>query len=84
MTPRLNISIKKKRYFLTQSNQQSVVDVSLFMLAMFMSKNCSGVVSMSDDVGENVKSSSMLTAVFDIVAISFDSELSNNCALAIN
>ena len=46
------------RYFLAKSNQQSIVDVSLFILAMFMSKNCSCLVSMSDDLDENVKSSS--------------------------
>ena len=53
------------------------------MLAMVMSKNCSCLVSMPDDLNENVKAAAMLTAVFDIGDISFDSELSNNCALAI-
>ena len=52
------IYITIKRYFLAKSNQQSIVDVSLFMLAMFMSKNCSCLVSMADDLDENVKSSS--------------------------
>ena len=49
---------QEKRYFLAKSNQQSIVDVSLFMLAMFMSKNCNCLVSMSDYLDENVKSSS--------------------------
>ena len=49
---------QEKQYFLAKSNQQSIVDVSLFMLAMFMSKNCSCLVSMFDDLDENVKSSS--------------------------
>ena len=48
-----------KQYFLAKSNQQSIIDVSLFMLAMIMSKNCSCFkVSMSDDLDENVKRSS--------------------------
>ena len=50
------------------------------MLAMSMSKNCSYLVSMSDDLDENVKAAAMLTAVF--CNISPDSELSNNCVLA--
>jgi hypothetical protein len=49
---------QEKLYFLAKSNQQSIRDVSLFILAMFMSKNCSCLVSMSDDLDENVKSSS--------------------------
>ena len=49
---------------------------------MSMSKNYSYLVSMSDDLDENVKAAAMMTAVFDIGDISFDSELSNNCALA--
>ena len=57
-------------YFLAKSNQPSIVDVSIFMLAMFMSKNCSCLVSMSDDLDENVKAATMLTAVFDIGDIS--------------
>ena len=48
---------QEKRHFLAKSNQQSIVNVSLFMLAMFVSKNCSCLVSMSDDLDENVKSS---------------------------
>ena len=50
------------------------------MLAMFVSKNCSCLVSMFDDLDENVKAAAMLTAVFDIGNILFDSELSNKCA----
>ena len=73
---------QEKWYFLAKSNQQSIVDVSVFMLAMFMSKNSSCLVGMSNDLDENVKAAAMLTAVFDIGDISFDSELSNNCALA--
>ena len=57
LAPSLQISIKKKNV-LAKSNQQSIVDVSLFMLAMFMSKNCSCLVSISYDLDENVKSSS--------------------------
>ena len=52
------------------------------MLAISMSKNCSYLVSVSDDLDENVKPAAMMTAVFDIGDISLDSELSNNCALA--
>ena len=48
----------EKRYFLAILKQQWIVDVSLFMLAMFMSKNCSCLVSMSDELDENLKSSS--------------------------
>ena len=82
LTSSLHISIKNKRYFQAKSNQQSIVDVSLFKLAMSMSKKCSYLVSMSDDLDENVKSSSYVDSRFDIGAISFDSYLSNNCALA--
>ena len=32
---------REKRYFLAKSNQQWIIDVSLFVLAMIMSKNCS-------------------------------------------
>ena len=49
---------QEKLYFLAKSNQQSIGDVSLFILAMFMSKNCSCLVRMSDDLDENVKSCS--------------------------
>ena len=49
---------QEKCYFLAKSNQQWIVDVSLFMLAMSISKNCSYLVRMSDDLDENVKSSS--------------------------
>ena len=73
---------QEKRYFLAKSNQQLIVDVSLFILAMFMSKNCSCLVSKSDDLNEKLKTAAMLTAVFDICEISVDSELSINCALA--
>ena len=57
LTPSLHMAIKKQ-YFLAKSNQQWVVDGSLFMLAMIMSKNCSCLVSMSNDSDENLKSSS--------------------------
>ena len=57
LTPSLYI-YQEKRYFLAKSNQQSIEDVSLFMLAMFMSNNCSCLVSIYDDLDENVKSSS--------------------------
>ena len=73
---------QEKLYFLAKSNQQAIIDVSLFMLAMSMSKNCSYLVRVSDDLDENVKAAAVLTAVFDIGNISFNSELSNNCALA--
>ena len=43
------------------------------MLAMFMSKNCSCLVNMSDDLDGNVKAAAMLTAVFDIGGSLFDS-----------
>ena len=49
---------QEKRYFLAKSNQQSIIDFSLFMLAMFVSKNCNCLVSMSDDLDGNVKSRS--------------------------
>ena len=49
---------QEKRYFLAKSNQQSIVDGSLHVLAMIMSKNCSCFVSMSNDLDENVKRSS--------------------------
>ena len=52
------------------------------MLAIFMSKYCSCLVSISDDLDENVKASAMLTTVFVIGDFSVDSKLSNNCALA--
>ena len=42
---------------------------------MFMSKNCSCLVSISNDLDENVKAPAMFTAVFDIGNISLDSEL---------
>ena len=54
----MSLFFAEKLYFLAKSNQQSIRDVSLFILAMFMSKNCSCLVSMSDDLDENVKSSS--------------------------
>ena len=63
----------EKRYFLAKPNQQSFVDVSLFKLAMFMSKNCICLARVSDDLDENVKSSSYVDSRFDIGAISFDS-----------
>ena len=50
---------QEKLYFLAKSNQQSIVDVSLFMLAMSMSKNCSYLVRVSDDLDENVKAAAM-------------------------
>ena len=53
MAPRLMLFENKWK-----SNQQSIIDVLLFMLVMFMSKNCSCLVSMSDDLDENVKRSS--------------------------
>ena len=59
LTPSLhNYIYQEIWYFLAKSNQQSIVDVSLFMLAMSMSKNCSYLASMSDDLDENVKNSS--------------------------
>ena len=56
-----------------------IIDVSLFVLVMIKSKNCSCLVSMSNDLDENMKSSGYV----DIGDTLICSELSNNCALAV-
>ena len=61
----------------TNLSQQLIVGVSLFVLAVIMSKNCTCLVSISDDLDENVKTAAMLTAMVDIADISVCSELSN-------
>ena len=47
---------QEKRYFLANLSQQSIVGVSLFVLAMIMNFSC--LVNISDDMDGNVKSSS--------------------------
>ena len=52
VTPSLRI-YQEKHYFLANLSRQSIVGVSLFVLAMIMSKNCSCLVNISDDLDES-------------------------------
>ena len=58
LTSKLTHIDREKQYFLARSNQQWIIDVSLFVVLVTMSKSCSCLVIMSDDLDKNVKSSS--------------------------